>query len=170
MPLLAGLMPDLANDLGIIHRTLSMIERFQGGKLLQGRTEEAVDASLRRLTENTGADYRIAMEKMDLTEALKCVWALIGRSNKYIDETAPWALAKKPEQADRSCGGLVPFGGDASDGGSWIASLPAAYGAAHLVPTGLDLGLGFCLHDGYGLGRTAGGNADRGGGTVVPSY
>jgi methionyl-tRNA synthetase len=41
------------------------------------------------------------MEKMDLTEALKCVWALIGRSNKYIDETAPWALAKNPEQAER---------------------------------------------------------------------
>ena len=100
--LIGRINADLANDLGnLLHRTLSMIERFQGGKILQGRTEEAVDASLRQLTEKTLADYRVAMEKMDLTEALKCVWALIGRSNKYIDETAPWALAKKPEQADR---------------------------------------------------------------------
>ena len=100
--LIGRINADLANDLGnLLHRTLSMIERFQGGKILQGRTEEAVDASLRQLTEKTLADYRVAMEKMDLTEALKCVWALIGRSNKYIDETAPWALAKKPELADR---------------------------------------------------------------------
>lgn len=100
--LIGRINADLANDLGnLLHRTLSMIGRFQGGQVLPGNAGEEVDASLRRLAAQTLADYRRAMAELDLTEALKCVWGLIGRSNKYIDETAPWALAKDPAKAER---------------------------------------------------------------------
>ncbi|MDR3592684.1 MAG: methionine--tRNA ligase [Negativicutes bacterium] len=93
---------DLANDLGnLLHRTLNMINRFNGGLIAAAGANEAVDLALIRLAESTAADYERLMERMEINAALKEVWALISRANKYIDETGPWALAKDPAKKAR---------------------------------------------------------------------
>lgn len=93
---------DLANDLGnLLHRTLSMIGRFNGGIIQAAGEKEALDAELAQLAHNTAANYEKYMENMEINAALKEIWALVSRSNKYIDETAPWALAKDPAKRAR---------------------------------------------------------------------
>lgn len=93
---------DLANDLGnLLHRTLSMIGRFNSGIIQAAGEKEAIDAELAQLAHNTAANYEKNMESMEINAALKEIWALVSRSNKYIDETAPWALAKDPAKRAR---------------------------------------------------------------------
>lgn len=93
---------DLANDLGnLLHRTASMIEKYHGGVVTHKEGTEAVDKEFIALVNETVAGYSDAMDHMELNQAIKDVWNLIGRANKYIDETAPWILAKDPAQAER---------------------------------------------------------------------
>ncbi len=93
---------DLANDLGnLLHRTVSMIEKYHGGVVMHKEGTEAVDKEFIALVNETVAGYSDAMDHMELNQAIKDVWNLIGRANKYIDETAPWILAKDPAQAER---------------------------------------------------------------------
>lgn len=86
---------DLANDLGnLLHRTLNMVGKFQQEVVLAPEGRSEIDASLiedAMTTVNTFADD---MNNMKISHAIKAVWAFISRANKYIDETAPWALAK----------------------------------------------------------------------------
>lgn len=93
---------DLANDLGnLLHRTLNMINRFSGGIIGEPSAKEDIDDSLMGLTSKTVAEYEQVMDRMEINAALKEVWLLISRTNKYIDETGPWALAKDPDKKDR---------------------------------------------------------------------
>ncbi len=86
---------DLANDLGnLLHRTLSMAKKFQEGILAAPQGESEIDRSLKSDAAETVKFYRENMERMELSPSLKKVWAFVSRANKYIDETAPWALAK----------------------------------------------------------------------------
>ncbi len=90
---------DLANDLGnLLHRTLNMIGKFQDGVVLAPQGESDIDLSLRADAKETVDFFRDNMENMQLSLTIKKVWAFISRANKYIDETAPWALAKDPEK------------------------------------------------------------------------
>ena len=92
---------DLANDFGnLLHRTLSMIGRFNGGIIEAAGDVEAIDQELTQLVENTVLQYEKFMDDMDINAAIKVIWTLISRTNKYIDETGPWALAK--DEAKRS--------------------------------------------------------------------
>ena len=88
---------DLANDLGnLLHRTLNMTIKFQDGVVLAPQGESEVDKSLKADALNTVKSFKDNMDKMELSLTIKTVWAFISRANKYIDETAPWALAKDP--------------------------------------------------------------------------
>lgn len=93
---------DLANDLGnLLHRTLNMIGRFNQGEVLAPGESEAVDNNLMQMAGQTTVDFERSMENMDINTALKDLWNLISRTNKYIDETGPWALAKDPAKQER---------------------------------------------------------------------
>ncbi len=95
--LISRINADLANDLGnLLHRTLNMIGKFQGGIIEGSASKRPVDEALVADAMDTVSTYEAEMEKLALTPAVKTVWAFIGRANKYIDETAPWALAKDP--------------------------------------------------------------------------
>ena len=91
---------DLANDLGnLLHRTLSMAKKYRAGVIVKGTGETAFDASLEEMAAETGKMYTAQMEAMELSPAIRTVWAFIARTNKYIDETAPWTLAKDEAKA-----------------------------------------------------------------------
>ncbi|MBR1579394.1 MAG: methionine--tRNA ligase [Selenomonadaceae bacterium] len=91
---------DLANDLGnLLHRTLNMIGKFQKGIVIAPRGESDIDQSLKAMASETVENYRAMMDGLELSAAIKTVWAFVSRSNKYIDETAPWKLAKDPSKA-----------------------------------------------------------------------
>ena len=93
---------DLANDLGnLLHRTVSMIEKYHGGIVANAGVNEDIDAELQSLVKSTVEQYIKDMDNMEINSAIKGVWALISRANKYIDETAPWILAKDETKAAR---------------------------------------------------------------------
>ena len=86
---------DLANDLGnLLHRTLNMVGKFQQGVVLAPEGHSEIDASLIEDAMSTVKTFADDMNNMKISHAIKAVWAFISRANKYIDETAPWALAK----------------------------------------------------------------------------
>lgn len=93
---------DLANDLGnLLHRTVSMIEKYHQGIVTDAGAAEPVDEELKELVKTTVEQYIQQMDNMEINAAIKGVWALISRANKYIDETAPWMLAKDDSKAAR---------------------------------------------------------------------
>lgn len=95
--LIGRINSDLANDLGnLLHRTLSMTLKFQDGVVKAPAGESDTDRSLKEDARETVAFFEQNMEDMQLSLTIKKVWAFISRANKYIDETAPWALAKDP--------------------------------------------------------------------------
>lgn len=100
--LITRINADLANDLGnLLNRTVSMIEKYHGGIVSDMGVSEPIDAELKDLAAKTVADYELAMDNMEINTAIKGVWLLINQANKYIDETAPWILARDAAKADR---------------------------------------------------------------------
>lgn len=90
---------DLANDLGnLLHRTLNMVGKFQDGVVLAPEGKSEIDESLIADAMAAVKAFEEGMATMQISSAIKSVWAFISRANKYIDETAPWALVKNPEQ------------------------------------------------------------------------
>lgn len=100
--LITRINSDLANDLGnLLHRTVSMIEKYHGGVVTNAGVNEAVDEDLQALVKTTVANFEKDMDAMEINSAIKGVWALISRANKYIDETGPWILAKDEAKSAR---------------------------------------------------------------------
>lgn len=93
---------DLANDLGnLLSRTVTMIEKYRGGTVPAPAALEPLDAEVRDQALNAFAEYRAFMDNYQFDDALKALWSMIGRANKYIDETMPWKLGKDESLAAR---------------------------------------------------------------------
>jgi methionyl-tRNA synthetase len=93
---------DLANDLGnLLNRTVAMIDRYFEGVIpaYKGSNSE-FDQQLLHTNQETVRKYEEAMENMEFSVALTSLWQLVSRTNKYIDETQPWVLAKEEKMEE----------------------------------------------------------------------
>ena len=92
---------DLANDLGnLLNRSISMINKYFDGVIpAENLQETEFDAALKEQAESVRIKYEESMEKMQFSVVLAELWTLVSRTNKYIDETQPWVLAK--DEADK---------------------------------------------------------------------
>ncbi|MBU6409878.1 MAG: methionine--tRNA ligase [Verrucomicrobia bacterium] len=92
---------ELANGLGnLVHRSLSMLKRYRNGIVPPKSDDLASDA------QKAAGETRSMLEQNRLQAALQCIWALVTRGNQYVDQTAPFKMAKDPAQAQRLDGVL----------------------------------------------------------------
>ena len=93
---------DLANDLGnLVSRTTAMVEKYFGGTLPAERENSDADCDLKTMASTLRDRYEAEMEHFQFQNALEQVFKTIQRANKYIDENAPWTLAKDPANRAR---------------------------------------------------------------------
>ena len=93
---------DLANTLGnLVNRTISMANKYFDGVVTNTKVNEEVDNELIEMINNLDSKVEKRMNKLEIGFALDEIFELLRRSNKYIDETTPWALAKDEEKQER---------------------------------------------------------------------
>lgn len=93
---------DLANDLGnLLSRTISMIEKYNGGIIPEISEEDEIDLDLIKTVINTPKRVEELIDELNLNGALEEIWKVVARGNKYVDETEPWVLGKDPEKKAR---------------------------------------------------------------------
>ena len=100
--LVERLNADLANTLGnLVNRTVAMSNKYFGGLVEKTGAREAVDEELKEAATSAVGKVSARMDELRVADAITEIFNLFKRCNKYIDETAPWTLAKDPTKADR---------------------------------------------------------------------
>jgi methionyl-tRNA synthetase len=100
--LIARINSDLANDLGnLVSRTVSMITKYFGGFIPETREAGEFDDELSIMLKGLKPKVEELMDKLQFNTALIEIWKVISRTNKYIDETMPWSLAKEESNKAR---------------------------------------------------------------------
>jgi methionyl-tRNA synthetase len=103
--LITRINSDLANDLGnLVSRTVAMIDKYFGGSIPAERLSGDFDSDLQKLVMDTPQKVEELMDKLQFSTALAEIWKAVSRTNKYIDETAPWVLAKDEAHNSRLAG------------------------------------------------------------------
>lgn len=93
---------DLANTLGnLVNRTVAMINKYFGGEIQSGDVTGEFDDNLKTVAVSAVENIAKKMETLHVADSLDEIWAVVNRANKYIDETAPWVLAKDEAQKPR---------------------------------------------------------------------
>ena len=93
---------DLANDLGnLVSRTVAMADKYFGGTIPAERVKGEPDDDLIALAAKTKTDAENSLDGLCFADSLSAIWKFISRTNKYIDETTPWALAKEESSIPR---------------------------------------------------------------------
>ena len=89
---------ELADDLGnLLSRSLTMIERFANGVIPQSKTTHDLNSKVGEIV----ARASVHLERLEFGKALETIWELVQSTNQYIDKTAPWKLAKKPDEREQ---------------------------------------------------------------------
>ncbi len=89
---------DLANTLGnLVNRTVSMIQKYFDGEIPAPTVATDFDANLEETCVSCAKETASCMERLRVADAMDAIWKIVNRSNKYIDETTPWILAKTEE-------------------------------------------------------------------------
>lgn len=93
---------DLSNDLGnLVSRTIQMVTKYRDGIVPEAKDENDTDRDLKAMATACKGKVEESIDKFAFNKALADIWAFISRTNKYIDETEPWVLAKNEEDSDR---------------------------------------------------------------------
>ena len=93
---------NLANNLGnLVNRTLAMQNKYFNGQIINPAVEEPVDEELKALALKTAEKVQASMDTLHVADSIDHIFDLLDRTNKYIDETTPWILAKNPDQISR---------------------------------------------------------------------
>lgn len=93
---------ELANTLGnLVNRTVSMVNKYFDGVIPSLSDQTEFDESLAEICINNAKKTAECMDKLKVADAMDCIWGIVNRANKYIDETMPWVLAKSDEGREK---------------------------------------------------------------------
>ena len=93
---------DLANTLGnLVNRTISMANKYFDGKVINKKVNESIDFELIKMANELDEKVTKRIDEVNISDALTLIFETLRRSNKYIDETTPWILAKDEQNKDR---------------------------------------------------------------------